>query len=173
MLALSLIDSGLVLARRRGEASEILAEAPGVALLEDDATLTGAEAVSKLRQKPLLAHTNFWRSLSVDPLTRPSRLVRTTADIAFAQAQALLAPVKGDGEQVLLAVPAGYSREQLSLLLGVINETGVPVAGLVDAAVAACSLEPAPARVLHLDLELHQALLTVLDHTGAADWAAG
>ena len=28
-------------------------------------------------------------------------------------------------ESVLLAVPAGYSREQLALLLGVINETGV------------------------------------------------
>ena len=67
---------------------------------------------------------------------------------------------------MLLAVPAGYSREQLGLLLGVVNETGVPVAGLVDAALAACSLEPAPARVLHLDLELHQAMLTVLEYTG-------
>ncbi len=67
---------------------------------------------------------------------------------------------------MLLAVPAGYSREQLGLLLGVINETGVRVAGLVDAALAACSLEPAPARVLHLDLELHQASLTVLEYSG-------
>jgi hypothetical protein len=67
---------------------------------------------------------------------------------------------------VLLAVPAGYSREQLGLLLGVINESGVSVAGLVDAALAACSLEPAPARLLHLDLELHQAILTVLEYSG-------
>ena len=67
---------------------------------------------------------------------------------------------------MLLAIPAGYSREQLALLLGVINETGVRVAGLVDAALAACSLEPAPARVLHLDLELHQAILTVLEYVG-------
>ncbi|HKE95739.1 MAG TPA: FHA domain-containing protein, partial [Povalibacter sp.] len=55
----------------------------------------------------------------------------------------------------------------LGLLLGVINETGVSVAGVVDAALAACSLQPAAARVLHLDLELHQALLTVLDYAGA------
>ncbi len=46
------------------------------------------------------------------------------------------------------------------------NETGIPVAGLVDAGLAACSLEPAPARVLHLDLELHQAILTVLEYAG-------
>jgi FHA domain len=63
-------------------------------------------------------------------------------------------------------VPAGYTREQLALLLGVVNETGVPVAGLVDASLAACSLEPAPARILHLDLELHQAILTVLEYSG-------
>ena len=167
MLSLSLIDSDLVLARRRGEITEIVAEAPGVAVIEDDATLTGPDAARRLRLQPLLAQTNYWRSISIEPLTRPSRLVRTAADIAFAQAQALLGSFKSDGEQLLLVIPAGYSREQLSLLLGVINEVGAPIAGLVDAALAACSLEPAPARVLHLELELQQALLTVLDHSGA------
>lgn len=168
MLALELIDSGLVLAQQHGLAPDVLAEAPGVSVLEESGTLTGVEAAARLRLRPLLAQTNFWRSLSTEQLTRPSRLVRTTADVAFAQASALLEPARADGEGVLLAIPAGYSREQLGLLLGVINETGVNVAGVVDAAVAACSLEPVPARVLHLDLELHQALLTVLDYVGAS-----
>jgi FHA domain len=166
LLALELIDSGLLLARRRGETSEVLTEVPGIAFLGDDTTRTGEAAVERIRLNPLLAHTNFWRGLSTEDLTRPSRLARTTADIAFAQAEQLLGPHKSDGESVLLAVPAGYSREQLPLLLGVINETGVRVSGLVDAALAACSLEPAPARVLHLDLELHQAILTVLEYSG-------
>jgi hypothetical protein len=166
LLALDLIDSGLLLARRRGESSEVLTEAPGLAVLDDDRTRTGNEAAERVRLKPLLANTNFWRALSTDELTRPSRVARTTADIAFAQAEALLNPYKSESEGVLLAIPAGYSREQLALLLGVINETGVRVAGLVDAALAACSLEPAPARVLHLDLELHQAILTVLEYVG-------
>jgi hypothetical protein len=166
LLALELIDSGLLLARRRGETSEVLTEVPGIAFLGDDTTRTGEAAVERIRLNPLLAHTNFWRGLSTEDLTRPSRLVRTTADIAFAQANELLGPHKSDGESVLLAVPAGYSREQLPLLLGVINETGIRVCGLVDAALAACSLEPAPARVLHLDLELHQAILTVLEYSG-------
>jgi hypothetical protein len=164
LLALELIDSGLLLARSRGEDGEVLAEVPGFAVLDDDRTRTGTEAADRVRLKPLLAHTNFWRGVGTEQLTRPSRLVRTTADIAFAQAEALLGQYKG--ESVLLAVPAGYGREQLALLLGVINETGVTVAGLVDAALAACSLEPAPARLLHLDLELHQAILTVLEYTG-------
>ena len=166
MLALELIDSGLLLARQRGENSEVLTEVPGIAFLGDDTTRTGEAAVERIRLNPLLAHTNFWRGLSTEELTRPSRLARTTADIAFAQAEQLLGPHKSEGESVLLAVPAGYSREQLPLLLGVINETGVRVSGLVDAALAACSLEPAPARVLHLDLELHQAILTVLEYSG-------
>jgi hypothetical protein len=166
VLALELIDSGLILARRRDAESEVLAEAPGVAVLEEQATLTGAEAAGRVRLKPLLAQTNFWRNLSTEPLTRPSRFARTTADVAFAQVDTLLRPYKAEGESMLLAIPAGYTREQLGLLLGIVNETGIPVAGLVDAGLAACSLEPAPARVLHLDLELHQAILTVLEYAG-------
>ena len=166
MLALELIDAALIVARRQGESVEVVADAPGVAILEDQATVTGLDALQRVRVKPLLAHTNFWRGLSVQPLTRPSRSAGTTADVAFAQAEKLLGRFKQDNESVLLAVPAGYSREQLGLLLGVINETGVRVAGLVDAALAACSLEPSPARLLHLDLELHQALLSVLEYSG-------
>jgi len=166
VLALELIDAALVLARKQGDDVDVIADAPGVALLEDQSTVTGLDALQRLRAKPLLANTNFWRGLSTQPLTRPSRVAGTTADVAFAQADTLLGRFKQNNEGVLLAVPAGYSREQLGLLLGVINETGVRVAGLVDAALAACSLEPAPARVLHLDLELHQALLTVLEYSG-------
>lgn len=164
MLCLELIDSGLFLAQQRAEGPTVVGEGPGMAILEDGVTLTGASAAARVRLKPLLAHANFWRGLSTEPLVRPSRLARTTADVAFAQLTALLEPCKP--ERMLLAIPAGYSREQLGLLLGVANETGVPVAGLVDAALAACSLEPVPARVLHLDLELHQALLSVLEYVG-------
>lgn len=165
MLCLELIDAGLLLAQRHGDGVEILGEAPGFAILEEGTTLTGKPAAQRARLKPLLAHSAFWRGLSTEPLTRPSRLARTTADIAFAQATALLDPHKSTGA-LLLAIPAGHSREQLGLLLGVVKETGINVAGLVDAALAACSHEPAAARVLHLDLELHQALLSVLEYVG-------
>ena len=166
MLSLELIDAGLILAQQRDEDVSILSAAPGVAVLEETATLTGDEAAPRIRMQPLLAQTNFWRGISTEALARPSRLVRTTADTAFAQANALFGPHKADTEGVLLAIPAGYTRDQLGLLLGVINETGVTVVGVIDAALAACSLDAAPARILHLDLELHQALLTALDYAG-------
>lgn len=164
MLCLELVDAGLLLVQQRDEGPTVVGEGPGMAILDEGLTLTGSAAAARVRLKPLLAHSNFWRGLSTEPLTRPSRLVSTTADIAYAQANALLDAHKSDS--VLVAIPAGYSREQLGLLLGVINETGVNVAGLVDAALAACSLEPAAPRFLHLDLELHQALLSVLEHVG-------
>jgi hypothetical protein len=167
MLALELIDSDLALAVTRGDSIDIAPASPGIAVLEDSGTLTGVDAARRIRLKPLLAHTNFWRGLSTDQLTRPSRLARTTADLAFAHATAILSKYQSETGGVLLAVPAGYSREQLGLLLGIVGETGVPVAGLVDAGLAACSIDAAPARVLHLDLELHQALLTVLEASGA------
>jgi hypothetical protein len=166
MLSLELLDSGLVLAQQQGDAVRVIDEAPGFAVLEDQETLTGAAAAARVRLKPLLAQSNYWRTLSTEPLTRPSRLIGTTADLAFAQVSQMLEPHKSDPEGVLLAVPAGYSREQLGLLLGVVGETGVTVAGLVDAGLAAGSLDAVKARVLHLDLELHQALLTVLEYTG-------
>lgn len=166
MLALSLIDSGLILAARRGDAIELIDEQPGIAVLEESIALTGKAAAARVRLRPLLAHTNYWRGINVDPLARPSRSVRTSAEIAFEQLGAMLQTHRNDPEGLLLAVPAGYSREQLGLLLGVVSETGAKVAGLVDASLAACSLEPAPARLLHLEIELHQAMLTVLDYVG-------
>jgi hypothetical protein len=166
MLALELIDSGLVLAQKQGDAVRVLADAPGFAILEDKETLTGAAAAARVRLKPLLAHSNYWRTLNTDPLTRPSRTIGTAADLAFAQLGQVLEQHKADPEGLLLAVPAGYSREQLGLLLGVVGETGAQVAGLVDAGLAASGLDAAKARVLHLELELHQALLTVLEYAG-------
>ena len=165
MLSLEIIDAGLVLATQRGDNIGVIAEEPGMAVLAETTTVTGTNAAARVRLNPLQAHTNFWREVSTEPLPRATRQIRTSADLAFAQATAILQPHKAE-QDVLLAVPAGYSREQLGLLLGIVNETGLSVAGVVDAALAACSYEPAPPRILHLELELHQALLTVLEYHG-------
>ena len=81
MLSLELIDAELVLAKGQGEAAAIVAAEPGVALLEDAATVTGTEAARRVRRSPLLAQNNFWRGLSTQALMRPSRTVGTTPTI--------------------------------------------------------------------------------------------
>ena len=167
LLALELNDAGLILARiAAGGESEILAESPGFALLEGNTVLTGVTAAARARQRPLFAHSTFWRELGVTPLPRPTATVQTTADVAFTHLSDLLKPLSSGTERMVIAVPAGYSRDQLGILIGMANEVGVPLVGLVDAGLAASSLEAAPRRVLHLDLELHRAALTVLEHQG-------
>ncbi|HSN72454.1 MAG TPA: FHA domain-containing protein [Steroidobacteraceae bacterium] len=165
MLALELNDAGLILARSAAGEVELVADEPGFALLEGAEIRTGPEAQRGARLRPLFAQNRYWRELGVEPLARPLGAARTPADLAFAQLERLLAPHR-DAQGLLLAVPAGYTREQLGLLLGIANETGIEVRGLVDAALAACTLAPVPQRVLHLDLELHRATLAVLEHGG-------
>ena len=64
-------------------------------------------------------------------------------------------------DAAILVLPGTYGDEQLGLLLGIARACGLPVAGLVDAAVAASPQGPDSHR-LHLDLQLHRAVLTEL-----------
>ena len=162
VLALEINDVGLVLA---GD-GELLAEEPGYAMLDGREPETGTAAARRARLKPLFAETRHWQDLSTAELARPMPAAATYAEVAHAQLAALVRPHLGRGKEVLLAVPAWYTREQLALLLGVAQEAGLEPVGLVDAGLAAASLEPAPDNVLQFELGLHRAVLTVLDHGG-------
>jgi hypothetical protein len=161
LFALELNDARLVLARGAGE---WVADSEGYALLEGETVLTGDAARSRARLRPIYSYNRFWREIGTSNLPRANAKAQTAADLAFAHLDDLLAPHRGAGDELLFALPAGYAREQLGLLLGVASECGVQVTGIVDAAVAATALEPAGERVLHLDLELHHAVLTLLEN---------
>jgi hypothetical protein len=159
-LALEINDVGLVLARD----GEILAEEPGVAMLDGATPETGAAALLRARLKPLYAETRHWQDLGTEPLARPVPAAANRAEVACAQLARLVAPHLADGGETLIAVPPWYTREQLGLLLGVAEESGLAPVGLVDAGLAAASLEPASETVLQLELGLHRAVVSVLEH---------
>jgi hypothetical protein len=161
-LAIELNDAGIRLANRHG----ILATEPGCALVEDEVLAVGSEAFRSARLKPHQASDRFWTDLSLEPLSRRHTVVQTTADIAFAQLSALWRDFGTDVDTVVLVVPASFTIEQLGLLLGIAEACGIPVAGIVDAAVA--SSEAHPERdLLHLEIGLHQAVVTrVEQHDG-------
>ncbi len=159
-LALEINDAGLVLARD----GSILAEEPGIAMLDGPTPETGAAAALRARLKPLFVETRHWQDLGTEPLARPVSAAVNRAEVAHAQLARFVAPHLGDGPETLFAVPAWYTREQLGLLLGVAKEAGLEPVGLVDAGLAAASLEPAPEAVVQLELGLHRAVVTVLDH---------
>jgi hypothetical protein len=79
----------------------------------------------------------------------------------------LLATAGGD-TRLIVAVPAGYAREQLGLLLGITAAAGITETGLVDAGLAACALAPVPPHVLHLELLRHRAVVTTIEQDNDA-----
>jgi hypothetical protein len=171
LVAVELNDAGIALARGGdGRATAFGEPSPGVAVLQDARLLVGAEASARHRVAPLHAQNRFWQALGLEPLPWGTRGVATVADLAHAHLSAVLAPAVRDGaREALLAVPPGYTREQLGLLVGIANECGVTVRGLVDLGLAACAtLAPAP-HMLHLDLQLHQAAATLVEASRAED----
>ncbi len=137
-----------------------LAASPGVALLDPAGLMVGEEAAASARLKPVLVNDRFWSDLSLDAIAGEGDAARSHADLAHAHLAALWRQVAADGDEAVLAVPGSMRLHQVGLALGIARQAGVPVAGVVDAAVAACAGLAARASVLHLDVQLHQAVLT-------------
>jgi FHA domain len=167
MLALDLNDALLQLVSDAATPEpHVVIAAPGVACVADTELLTGAAAARQAKLQPQRTYNRYWQDLSADPLGRAHRPQLTGADLAYEQLRALLAVADVTDRRLMLAVPAGLTREQLGLLLGIAAEAGVTETGLVDAALAACALTPVPLHVLHLDLYRHRALVTAVEREG-------
>ena len=138
---------------------------PGYALLTDQGITTGVSAQQRFWLEPQRSHNQFWRQLSLSPLPQTSPHARHFADLAYAQLQQLYRDCS-EPEQIILAVPGTFSNEQLGILLGLAKASPFEVVGLVDAAVAAS--QHAYLRhehLIHIDLQLHQAVITHLNTT--------
>lgn len=157
-VAFELVDAG-VIAARDGTTS---APSPGIALLDPAGLSVGREAAAQARIRPVFAFDGFWSELSTDPLPRPVARATSRADLAYAQLVQLWAEHAGEGDAALFAVPGTMRPPEVGLLAGIAQAASIPVEGYVDLAVAACASLEAQETVLHLDLQLHQAVLTEL-----------
>ncbi|HEY7513672.1 MAG TPA: FHA domain-containing protein, partial [Vicinamibacteria bacterium] len=85
------------------------------------------------------------------------------ADIAYTHLQALRAAAGPGVDEAYLAVPGFWSAAALGLLLSVARAAGLPVVGMVDAAVAAAALGQHPGEtLLHLDFTRHRSCVTAM-----------
>jgi hypothetical protein len=155
---LELTGAGFALA----DAAAVVAAEPACAWFERDSVLTGPAARARARLAPLFASTRYLEEPGTEPLARQRPIVRNTADLVYAQLAALARLPVLAGQPVVLAVSSGYSLEQLRLLVGIATAAELTVTGLVNAAVAAAADRPSLPRALHLDLEMHRAVLTEL-----------
>jgi len=155
-LGLELVDAALVAVRDGVR----VAASPGVALLDPQGLLVGEAAAASARLNPVLAVDRFWADLSTESLAQAVNSTVTHADLAHAQLSRLWSAIGRPGDEVVLAVPGTMRLHQLGLALGIARSLEMLVAGVVDTAVAACASLSARATVLHLDVHLHQAVLT-------------
>jgi FHA domain len=163
-IAVELNDTGLLLARSGADGQPVLdgEPSPGFAVLHAGRVLVGTDAARRQRLAPLHAQNRYWHALGLEALPWSAGAVATAADLAHAHLTSVLTQ-DTRGAELLLAVPPGYTREQLGLLVGIANECGVVVRGLVDAGLAALTtVAPSPC-MLHLDLQLHQASATLVE----------
>ena len=156
MNVLEINDTGLLLSN----GTQVLADSPGFAAVDGKNLLVGSGARARSRLDPRRAFNRYWYQLEAS-LPAPVAGARSHADIAYAQLQSLQAAAAG--QPLILAVPGSLTREQLSILLGLVDASGLKAEGLVDAAVAAASRVETDATCLHLDVELHRFVLTVLE----------
>lgn len=167
-VAIELNDAGIL---TEGDPRLQIEASPGYALLEGKDLQLGAEAKTRSRQKPRWVDNRFWDQLDANPMPKPFPRHLSRADVAHSHLsqiwkQISQAVADGTHPAVLLAVPGSFSVDQLGLILGIARAGEIPVAGLVDAAVAATSTQPVGARALHLDATLHRMIWTELIHDG-------
>lgn len=154
-------DAGL----RLSDASGMLLSSPGYAHVNAKDVEFGEGARKQSKVYPLNSFNQFWHKLSLDPFSKVVGNFRHNADIAFSHLQniAHVAQLEGD---VVLAVPGSFSREQMAILLGLLKKSSMRPIGLVDAALAASIDHAEQESVVHVDLQLHQVVLSKLHRAG-------
>jgi hypothetical protein len=173
LLGLELCDAGILVAG--GEPPRLLPidedclESPGFALPEKKALSTGIAAERRARLFPRQIMNRFWDSLSTDPLDHPLPTAGNQAEVACAHLAHLWNKARHFGNALVMAVPAGFQRTQLGLLLGMSQEQDIPVQGFVSLPVAAAA--PGPESLhLHVDVHLHRFEVSILKTEGRLEF---
>ena len=138
---------------------------PGYALLAGQQYRFGREARATARLEPRNINTRYWWQLSTEPLQPALGPARHSGDLVHSHLQQLHAEA-GKPAELLLAVSGSMQREQLALLLGIVQQCPFDAVGLVNRSVALGSLYGGPGRIFHLEVQLHQAVISELGESG-------
>ncbi len=144
---------------------------PGYAWFDGNGYHFGTTASQTSRRTPRAVNTRFWSQLNTQALTPAVGPARHAADLVHGHLESLHQSV-GAPEKVLIAAPGNMTREQLSMLLGIVQALPFNIGGLVHRTSvlgAASGLDQG----LHVELQLHQLVVTpfqtVDGHTEAGE----
>ncbi len=144
-------------------------QSPGYALLEGQEYRFGLKARSAARLRPRDINSRYWGQLNTDTLQPALGPARHTADLVHAHLLDIHQQA-GQPEELIIAAPASMQREQLALLLGIIEQCPFNAVGLVNRSVALASLYAGTGNVYHLEIQLHQAVISELTvHNGVVE----
>jgi hypothetical protein len=167
LLGLELSDAGIMVATH--DPVELLQvdgadrESPGFALPEGNRLLVGRTAEDKAHLHPRRFNNVFWSQLNTEPLKQPSPHAQNHAEMAYTHLAQIWEHIKGQGDELIIAVPGFLDREQLGLFLGIAKELSIPLKGVVALPVAASTTTCPGRMLLHLDIHLHLSEVTFLE----------
>jgi hypothetical protein len=137
--------------------SALLAQSPGFVNIAGESPVFGEAARQQARLHPRHTFNQFWAQLNLDPLPLKSKHFRHAADLAYRHLDSLTRSLPLD--DVVIAVPGSYTRNQLAVLLGIVKQCAFTTVGLVDLALLQAAQSPAD-DCLVIDFQLQQAVLS-------------
>lgn len=147
---------------------QLVFEEPGFAVAPDEEARFGRDAHAISRRYPHRLYNRYWSALAEEPVSPALSSPMTAADFAHAQLAVLWEPNRASCDSVVFAVPANWSAEQLGLLLGIAQEEQMPVAGFVDAAIAATRREYPGRALFAVEAYLHATDVAGIEQEGQA-----
>ena len=141
--------------------ARIILRSPGFAVVNKTGLHVGEEALLKAYLNPLETFNRYWHKLNLDALPASTTHFRHHADLVHAHLLKLHEQA-GKPDEVIFSVPGSYSEEQLSMLLGIAAACPFTAVGLIDTAVAAAATVAASGEYQHIDMYLHQTVITRL-----------
>ena len=157
-LGIELNDAGIIGVTDAG----IVFSEPGCALVKDGEVVFGLAAQRAACRIPRAFNNRYWHKLSEEPLVAGSDHLQTCADLVHAQLAQLWKIAANNVSQVAYAVPSYWSRDQLALLLGISQELGIPLKGLVEIPVAATRRPYPDYELLNIETSMHYASISCM-----------
>lgn len=135
----------------------------GYALINKDQVIFGDAAYQEAKISPSNFYCHYWQRLGYEEIKVENPQVRHFADLAYLQLKALLAelpPTETSGPvneviEVIFVVPASYSQEQLSLLLGIAQSCQLTVIAIINDAVIHLADYEQQGTIALVDIGLH------------------
>ena len=145
---------------RVGDETGIVFQSPGFALVTEDKLEVGEFAERQSRIQPTNSFSKYWYELNLEPISHGPK-VRHHADLAYAQLMHLAEAADID-QDVIFSVPGNFSQDQLAILLGLARQTNFSPIGFVNSALADSIHATHKKLSLHVDIQLHQVVITTI-----------